>query len=76
VSFIFYFVNRSRSKFKFEFESKEFKFLKDLNNGKIMVEAKSANASLLSRAAQPLAPPAGATDQSDRQARTHKANPI
>jgi hypothetical protein len=30
----FYFVNRSRSKFKFEFESKEFKFLKGLNNGR------------------------------------------
>jgi hypothetical protein len=31
---VFYFANKSCSKFKFEFESKEFKFLKDLNNGK------------------------------------------
>jgi hypothetical protein len=36
VCFIFYFVNRSHSKFKLEFESKEFKFLKDLNNRKII----------------------------------------
>jgi hypothetical protein len=31
---VFYFANRSCLKFKFEFESKEFKFLKDLSNGK------------------------------------------
>jgi hypothetical protein len=34
---VFYFANRSRSMFTFEFESKEFKFLKDLNNGKAIL---------------------------------------
>jgi hypothetical protein len=62
VCFIFYFVNRSHSKFKIEFESKEFKFLKDLNIGKlfsisfcpwaeILAEAQPPSASLLSQAA-------------------------